>query len=279
MRGLVEGVPHAAAAAPRRRRAPGQGGAVPGDPLCCPGPGPGPPNRAAQAGLAEAAPQGRGGPAPFSPRRRPPGPPRPVPLQLPRLSVDACGMWGGESSVQPPPPPPPPDTPAAAAPHSWGMLQRGSGDGAAKIPLPGIAHPPLVPCPLQRVTPGHQSEEFCALMPSSKRGCPSPPSPQTPVTRGQQGRVQSLQHPPRTLAGAGEVETKSVLKRNLSQFLPKKKRTWMLLSGLQHSVAGSKQELQGAPLVPHKHQPSMRAVSCSGACLPACLPAAGASCN
>lgn len=186
--------------------------------------------------------------------------------------------WGGREQRSAPPPPPPPGTPAAAAPQGWGMLQRGSGDGAAKSPLPGTAHPPLVPCPLQRVTPGHQSGEFCALMPSSKRGCPSPPSPQTPLTRGQQGRVWSLQHPPRTLAGAGEVETKSVLKRNLSQSLPKIKKD--LDAAFRPSALSGRQQAGAAGSTPGTPQASAKHESCELQwSLPACLPAAGASCN
>lgn len=96
VRGLVEGVPHAAPAAllllrrgaPRAGRSPqavGQGGAVPAELLLVPR------CWAAQAALAEAASQGRGGAEPLSPRQHPHGPPGPVPLQFPSLGVDACG--------------------------------------------------------------------------------------------------------------------------------------------------------------------------------------------
>lgn len=79
VRGVVEGIPHAA---PAPLLGAAQRGAVPPE-LLVPG--------AAQAALAEAAPQGRGGAEPLSARQHPHGPPRPVPLQLPRLGVDACG--------------------------------------------------------------------------------------------------------------------------------------------------------------------------------------------
>lgn len=154
VRGLVEGVPHAAAAAaaaPRRRRAAGQGGAVPLEPgpAAGPGPAPCPPRRGPQAGLAEAAPQGRGGPAPLS-ARRPPGPPRPVPLQLPRLGVDACGD-GGETERRSAPAAPHGSTPAPPQHPAccWRDAAARSGDAAAGA-LPALrTHPALVsPGPL-----------------------------------------------------------------------------------------------------------------------------------
>lgn len=173
--GLVEGVPHAAPAPllrrgpPRAGRTPqavGQGGAVPAELLLVPR------RRAAQAALAEAASQGRGGAEPLSPRQHPHGPPGPVPLQFPRLGVDACGRrspnavpaaarvpqhgaggmrwscwepWGAQLESDPP----------TAPPKGWRPPAHPVSNPNCRAPVWGVLCPPLP-------------------SPSPKRGTPSP---------------------------------------------------------------------------------------------------------
>lgn len=263
VRGLVEGVPHAAAAAaaPRRRRAAGQGGAVPlepgpaAGPAAGPGPAPCPPYRGPQAGLAEAAPQGRGGPAPLSPRR-PPGPPRPVPLQLPRLGVDACGDGEGDRAVfSPCSPPRAPQHPAAG-----GMLRLGAGMEQLEpsrrcAPTPACMS--LLLCPPRKVTPARRVE--CPNA-TAKKGVSQPcPGPQTSLN-GEQ-RVHSIPHLPWPHCRDGEEEIPA--KKELrSIFANKKEKKKSPDSAFSPSALGRQQQGGNAGTPP---PPIPRHGSCSGA--------------
>lgn len=193
---MVEGIPHAAPApllgAAQRRAVPPE--------LLVP--------RAAQAALAEAAPQGRGGAEPFSARQHPHGPPRPVPLQLPRLGVDACG---GRDALR--------SAPLLDRQHP---ASRCGGEGRQRRsapPSPGAMFP--------------KRGEFCApSIPKKRDSRPAPlPPPHVPTDRGAAGELRIHSIPCAAGGKRGWRENKLNFGGKKEEKNHGKIRAWMLPAG------------------------------------------------